>query len=177
MPHPHSEPPAADPHPDRAALRSGVTLNLFRGCLVATLPADLAGETLPLFRRQLLARLAHERVRHVVLDCAGLEILDPDEFAAVGQVASMARLLGAECVLAGLRPGIVAALIAMEVEVGPLRAALDLDEALRLFEEEEAPPREPGGMATPTASPAPCPAPARPGQRPGDPAPGGDDDA
>ena len=56
-------------------------------------------------------------------------------------MVAMARLLGAECVLAGLRPGIVAALITMDVETGSLRAALDLDEALQLFEEDQQPPQ------------------------------------
>ena len=138
MPFPQPPGPRGS-RPESGPLRSGVTLNLFRGCLVATLPADLSGDSLPNLRSSLLDRLVQTRVRQVVLDCAGLEILDPEEFAGLSQVVAMARLLGAECVLAGLRPGIVAALITMDVETGSLRAALDLDEALQLFEEDQQP--------------------------------------
>ena len=101
--------------------RSGVTLNLFRGCLVATLPADLSGDTLSFFRHDLLDQLAKARAKRVVFDCAGLELLDPEEFQALGKVASMAGLLGASVILAGLRPGIVASLITMGEDCGKLR--------------------------------------------------------
>lgn len=118
--------------------RSGVTLNLFRGCLVATLPADLSGDTLSFFRHDLLDQLAKARAKRVVFDCAGLELLDPEEFQALGKVASMAGLLGASVILAGLRPGIVASLITMGEDCGKLRGALNLDDALQMLEDATA---------------------------------------
>mgnify|MGYP006275381025 CR=1 FL=1 len=130
----------SDGHIHHGAARSGATLNLFRGCLVATLPADISGEVLPLFRRDLLEQLAQTRAKRVVIDCAGLEILDPEEFRALDRVAAMAGLLGAAVILAGLRPGIVASLITMGEESGKLRGALNLDDALQMFEEEHHPP-------------------------------------
>lgn len=120
--------------------RSGVTLNLFRGCLVATLPVDLSGDTLALFRRELLDQLAKARAKHVVFDCAGLELLDPEEFQALGKLAAMAGLLGASVILAGLRPAIVTSLITMGEDCGKFRGALNLDDALQMLEDGTASP-------------------------------------
>lgn len=118
--------------------RSGVTLNLFRGRLVATLPVDLSGDTFTLFQRDLLDQLVRTRVKSVVFDCAGLEILDLEEFHTLGRITAMAELLGAKVILAGLRPGIVASLITMGGDLGKLRGALSLDDALQTLEEEAA---------------------------------------
>jgi len=117
--------------------RPGTTINLFRGCLVVTLPAHLSEETLSLLRRDLLDQLARAHAKRVVMDCAGLEILDPEEFRSLGRIISMAGLLGAGVILAGLRPGIVASLITMAEDTGKIRAALNLDDALQILEEED----------------------------------------
>ncbi|HVL15599.1 MAG TPA: STAS domain-containing protein [Gemmata sp.] len=106
-----------------------MTLNLFRGCLVATMQVDLTAGVIARFQQDLLAQLATTRATRVIFDCSGVEVLDPEEFEGLRRVAAMARLLGARVVLAGLRPGVVAALIAMGVEGGGLPAALSLDDA------------------------------------------------
>lgn len=129
----------SDSYPDTDhSGRPGVTINLFRGCLVVTLPAHLSEEMLSLLRRDLLDQLARAHAKRVVIDCAGLEILDPEEFRSLGRIISMAGLLGAGVILAGLRPGIVASLITMAEDTGKIRAALNLDDALQILEEEAA---------------------------------------
>lgn len=106
-----------------------VTLNLFRGCLVATLQVDLTSGVIERFQQDLLGQLAATRATRVVFDCSSVEVMDPDEFEGLRRVAAMARLLGARVVLAGLRAGVVASLIAMGVEGGGRPTALSLDDA------------------------------------------------
>jgi rsbT antagonist protein RsbS len=114
-----------------------VTLNLFRGCLVATLQVDLTPAVLDRFQKDLLGQLATNRATRAIFDCSGLEIMDPEEFEGLRRVAAMARLLGVRVVLAGLRPGVVGALIAMDVETGGLLTALTLDDAFSVHDQAE----------------------------------------
>ncbi len=116
-----------------------VTLNQFRGCLVATLQVDLARGVLQLFQQDLLDQLASTRAKRVIFDCSGLQILDPEEFQGLQRIAAMARLLGARVVLAGLRPGVVAALITMGEDAKGMLTALTLDDALLALEDADAP--------------------------------------
>lgn len=131
-----------------------VTLNQFRGCLVATLQVDLARGVLQRFQQDLLDQLASTRAKRVIFDCSGLEILDPDEFQGLQRVAAMARLLGARVVLAGLRPGVVAALITMGEDAKGLLTALTLDDALLALDDAEAPEAGSGPTGPQPTSPA-----------------------
>jgi hypothetical protein len=47
---------------------------------------------------------------------------------------AMATIMGARPILVGLRPGIVASLIALEADVDGIEAAADLDDAFRLVQ-------------------------------------------
>lgn len=131
-----------------------VTLNRFRGCLVATLQVDLARGVLQRFQQDLLDQLASTRAKRVIFDCSGLEILDPEEFQGLQRVAAMARLLGARVVLAGLRPGVVAALITMGEDAKGMLTALTLDDAMLALEDAEAPDTWSGPAEPQPAPPA-----------------------
>ena len=52
----------------------------------------------------------------------------------------MAELMGARCLLAGLRPGVVSALLEIGVDARGVEAVLNLDEAFRVMDEPAEPP-------------------------------------
>ncbi len=114
-----------------------VTMNLFRGCLVATLQVDLTPRLIEQFQRDLLDLLAESHATRVIFDCSGLEIIDPEEFESLCRVTTMARLLGARVVMAGLRPGVVASLIALGITGDGVLTALSLDDAFEVHEQAE----------------------------------------
>jgi rsbT antagonist protein RsbS len=116
-----------------------VTLNLMRGCLVATLQFDLNRTVLEQFRSDLLDKLAAVRAKQVILDCSGVEMLDAEDFDALRRTIAMAALMGTKTVLAGLQPGVVSALIDLNVDVDGLETVLSLDDAFRLLEIESDP--------------------------------------
>jgi rsbT antagonist protein RsbS len=125
-----------------------VTINLLRGCLVATIQLDLDRVVLGQFRKDLLARLASAGVKQVILDCSGIEVLDAEDFDALRRTVAMASLMGARSVLAGLQPGVVSALIDLDVDLDGLHAALSVDDAFRQLEaptEVTEPPPDTGG--------------------------------
>ena len=69
-------------------------------------------------------------VASVVFEVSACEVMDLDEFAELQKAARTVEWLGLRCVVAGLRPGIVAYIVSSGVELGTLRTALDLEFAL-----------------------------------------------
>ncbi len=110
-------------------------MQLSRGTLVASIQVDLAQEVLDRFRSDLLDRVRDSGARGVILDVSGLETLDAEEFTALQRIVRMASLMGARSVIAGLRPGVVSALLDSDVDVEGIETALDLDQAFGLFDD------------------------------------------
>ena len=100
-----------------------------KGCLVVSLPADLAGR-IEALREVVLEGVRAQRARSVILDFSGLQLLDATEFGQLRATLKMVSLLGASAVLCGLRPGVVAYLVMNDVDTQGLAFVRDLDEAL-----------------------------------------------
>jgi rsbT antagonist protein RsbS len=143
----------------------GIALQASRDVVVASIQVDLDDDVLDRFREDLLRRIHETGSRGVILDVSGLETLDSDEFAALRRIITMCTIMGAESVLAGLRPGVVSALIEAGADVDGLRAAINLDAAFALFQPEPEPECE---SATDTDADQEDNPPLESGQLPGD---------
>lgn len=117
-----------------------IAMQVARNILVASIQVDLGEDVIVRFRDDLLQRL-HESGSHgVILDVSGLEVLDAEEFAALRRIITMTRIMGSECVLVGLRPGVVSALVEFGVDTAGLVTAVDLDAGFALLERDAAGP-------------------------------------
>lgn len=67
----------------------------------------------------------------VVFEVSGCEVIDLDEFMELQKVVRTMQWLGLRCVIAGLRPGIVAYLASAGISAGSLTTSIDLELALR----------------------------------------------
>jgi rsbT antagonist protein RsbS len=114
----------------------GISMQLSRDVVVASIQVDLDEEVLARFKEDLLRRIHETGSRGVILDVSGLETLDSDEFAALRRIITMSTIMGAKSVLVGLRPGVVSALIEAGAEVDGLQAAINLDAAFALLQPE-----------------------------------------
>ena len=101
--------------------------------LVVTLPFELDDDALEALRRDLLERVRRGRVRSVVLEASGLELIDAREFAQLAAVASGAAWLGARTLLVGLSAGIVAYLVDAGVDTSAFEPHASLDDALAVI--------------------------------------------
>ena len=119
-----------------AAHPPGVSLAVVKGYVVATPQSQLSAQVIATLRDRLLNKLAVTNARHVYIDCSGLEVMDTDEFRALHNLAAMAKLLGADVLIGGLRPGVVASLVTMGKFATALQTVLNLDDAVSHFEEE-----------------------------------------
>ncbi len=116
-----------------------VAMQVSRNIVVVSIQLDLDDDVLNRFREDLLQRVHETGSRGVILDVSGLETLDPDEFAALRGIIRTCAIMGAESVLAGLRPGVVSALIEAGCDIDGLRAAIDLDAAFARLEPQPQP--------------------------------------
>src|SRR5215468_7484988 len=74
---------------------------------------------------------ARQGAESVVFEVSGCEVIDLAEFVGLQKLVRTMEWLGLRCVLAGLRPGIVAYLASAGISAGSLRTSLDLELALQ----------------------------------------------
>ena len=110
-----------------------IPLQVVRGCVVASIQIDLTPEVLQEFRKDLLERVQESSAIGVILDVAGIDILDLEDFNGLRQTMEMAEIMGARSILSGLRPGVVSALIDLGAEPEGLNSVLNLDDAFQML--------------------------------------------
>jgi rsbT antagonist protein RsbS len=130
-----------------------VPIQSSHGCLVASIQIDLDEEILARFQRDLLERLHRDRCHGVILDVSGVELMDVEDFESLCNCIAMARVLGARSVLVGLQPGVVSALVDLDIDTSAVEATQDLEEAFEMLQPDDgAETREPAGAPEPEES-------------------------
>ncbi len=101
--------------------------------LIASIQSDLTdGQVLEL-RDDLAERVGTHRARGVIVDVSAMDVIDSFVARSLRSIAVTARLRGAETVVVGIRPDVAIALVQFDLNLEPLHAALDLDEAIALL--------------------------------------------
>jgi rsbT antagonist protein RsbS len=98
--------------------------------LVVTLEGAVDAGALSAASHELAEMQARHGAESVVFEVSGCEVIDLDEFMELQKVVRAMEWLGLRCVIAGLRPGIVAYLVSAGISAGSLRTSLDLELAL-----------------------------------------------
>jgi rsbT antagonist protein RsbS len=107
-------------------LRLGTTL-------LATIQDELRDHVAQSFQEDVLAALEARGMRGLVIDISGLEVVDTYVARVLAETGRMARLMGADTVLVGMRPEVAATLIRMGYAMDGIRTALNLEEGLALL--------------------------------------------
>ena len=98
--------------------------------LVLTLEGAVDAGALSAGSRELAEMQARHGAESAVFEVSGCEVIDLDEFMELQKVVRTMEWLGLRCVIAGLRPGIVAYLASAGISAGSLHTSLDLELAL-----------------------------------------------
>ena len=133
---------------------TAVAIQVSRNVVVASIQADLDEDVLSRLREDVLGRLHQTGCCGVILDLSGMAMLDSHEFAGLRRIIAMIKIMGAEAVLVGLRPGIVSALIETGADVDGLHAAINLDAAFAMLQPEPEPEPEADPEQEPKSGPA-----------------------
>ncbi|HSL63774.1 MAG TPA: STAS domain-containing protein [Gaiellaceae bacterium] len=98
--------------------------------LIASVQSDLSDPEVVALRDDLAERIGDSRARAIVVDVAALDVIDSFLARALRAIAVTARLRGADTVVVGIQPEVAIAMVQFDLNLQPLRTALDLDEAL-----------------------------------------------
>jgi rsbT antagonist protein RsbS len=85
------------------------------------------------FRDELTEQVGRARVRGIVIDVGALDVIDSFVARSLRSVAVTAGLRGAETIVVGIQPDVAIAMVQFDLNLYPLRTALDLDEALAVL--------------------------------------------
>lgn len=105
-----------------------------RNYLIASIQFDLSDAQVLQLRDDLSERIGRARARGLIIDVGALDVIDSFVARSLGSIAITARLRGAETVIVGIEPDVAIAMVQFELDLEPLRTALDLDEALSLLD-------------------------------------------
>ena len=109
--------------------------------LIASVQSDLSDTQVLAFRDDVAERIGRYRARGIVVDVGALEVIDSFVARSLRAIAITAQLRGAQTIVVGIQPDVAIAMVHFDLNLEPLRTALDLDEALealaRLPEGEE----------------------------------------
>ncbi len=110
-----------------------IAVHQFEGSLVGVIQIELSDEVVARFREDLLAEIRRTGSTSAIIDVSGLEVMDLYEFEQLRRICRMAGIMGCRTILAGLQPGIVAALVQMDADTEGLETALSVEQALELL--------------------------------------------
>jgi rsbT antagonist protein RsbS len=113
--------------------------------LIASIQSDLTDAQVLTLRDDLSDRIGRTRARGIIVDVAALDVIDSFVARSLGSIAIMARLRGAETLIVGIQPDVAIAMVQFDLNLEPLRTALDLDEALTILGQRAQGDGEDGG--------------------------------
>jgi rsbT antagonist protein RsbS len=101
--------------------------------LIASIQSDLTDREVVGLRDELVERVGRERARGIVVDVAAMDVIDSFVARSLRAIALTARLRGARTIVVGIQPEVAIAMVHFRLNLEPLQAALDLDEALAVL--------------------------------------------
>ena len=97
--------------------RNRIPLRMSRGSVIASIQTDVTPDVVIALQQDGLEMLSVAGAHGFVVDLSGVELLEPGDFELLLRTMDMARLMGAQPVLCGLRPGVVSALVDLDVDL------------------------------------------------------------
>jgi len=111
-----------------------VAIQTHRDYLIATVHGDLSDKEVVALRDELAERVGQSRARAVIVDVTDFDVIDSFVARSLRALAITARLRGAQTIIVGIQPDVAIAMVQFRLDLEPLFAALDLDEALRILD-------------------------------------------
>jgi rsbT antagonist protein RsbS len=100
--------------------------------LLATIQVDLHDTVVDAFQNDVLEEIEKTGARGLIVDISALESVDSYVARMLANTGKMAKLMGAETVIVGMRPAVAATLVRMGYFMSGIRTALSLQEGLDL---------------------------------------------
>lgn len=118
--------------------------------LLATLGDELDDQSALSFQDELGERVVRRRVSGVLIDISALDIVDSFICKVLGDTARIVRVLGAEVVLAGMRPAVAITMVELGLTLDGVATERNVDSALELLAGRRRPGPQPASGPGPT---------------------------
>jgi rsbT co-antagonist protein RsbR len=105
-------------------------IRLWEGIIAVPLVGTLDSARTQLVMEKLLETLVATGAEHAVLDITGVLTVDTEVAQHLLKTVSAVRLLGAECIISGIRPQVAQTIVALGIEFGDIATKATLADAL-----------------------------------------------
>jgi rsbT co-antagonist protein RsbR len=105
-------------------------IRLWEGVIAVPLVGTLDSARTQLVMEKLLETLVATGADHAVLDITGVPTVDTEVAQHLLKTVSAARLLGAECIVSGIRPQVAQTIVSLGIEFGDIATKATLADAL-----------------------------------------------
>ena len=111
----------------------GIPILRIGNVLIATFQTELKDTVVDAFQQDILNTIQKCGAKGIVLDISTVETVDTYTARVITRTSKMAKLLGTDTVLSGVKPEIAATLVRMGFLLPDIKTALDLEEALQML--------------------------------------------
>ena len=111
-------------------------INIVEKCLIVTLPNAIDNDIIESIKNNLLEKVSRNKLNGVIFDFSSLTIMDSYEFTEFIQLSRMIKLFGVPTLFVGLQPGIVSALVDLNIDTDELLTFLNLEHGLNFLRKE-----------------------------------------
>lgn len=113
--------------------RLNTSVTVVNDCLIVTLPNDITDNDIKIGINGILIRVSKSYIRGVILDLNMISALDSYGFKILEKASKTISLMGVIVVWVSLRPGVVSALMDLNVDVSNIKTAVNLDQGLNMI--------------------------------------------
>jgi rsbT antagonist protein RsbS len=110
--------------------------------LLVTIQVDMHDRLAMTLQEDLMAKIAGNGTRGVLIDISSLEMVDSFIGRMIGQTAAMSRILDAHTVVVGMQPAVAITLVELGLTLDGVRTALDVEKGMELLRSALAEPSE-----------------------------------
>jgi rsbT antagonist protein RsbS len=107
--------------------------------LLITVHTELHDTVAEAFQEDVLAAIEKSGAAGLIIDISGLDMVDSYVARVLADTGRMARLMGTQSVLVGMRPEVAATLVRMGYPMEGVKTALAVDDGLELLRSSRAP--------------------------------------
>jgi rsbT co-antagonist protein RsbR len=107
-------------------------VRLWEGIIAVPLVGTLDSARTQLVMERLLESLISSGADHAVIDITGVPTVDTEVAQHLLKTVSAVRLLGAECIISGIRPQVAQTIVSLGIEFGDIATKATLADALSL---------------------------------------------
>ena len=101
--------------------------------LLVTIQVDMHDRLAMTLQEDLMEAIRKHGSRGVLIDISALEIVDSFIGRMLGNISSMARVLGAESVVVGMQPAVAITLVELGLSLAGVHTALDVERGMVLL--------------------------------------------